>query len=658
MPQRLGNELSRRIPLGDVPNAANSPARTHTATKRSRDTVQAQENFYYDAQPEAKRQVLGRARPNVRLSPAKQSLRSQEDRVFTKRSLNPHLTAFERRCLAAREVKARQRVETHEKTPPETLESIKQWQKHYKKAFPQFIFYFEAISEDVRQKCSKWVRNLGAREEKFFSKDVTHVVTSRPIPATTGSKDGTGMLQPQLLPRASQIVGTINPSLLDRHGSANQGREKPVLDAPTSRRPMFNRNRELDRRSCASNTDILLKAQEMGMKVWQIEKLQRIMNTMHELPNEHQTYQAPHTRIKTNNAAVQEAKGAELSRMLHNERLHGPSDRDPSVALSEIVPFKGPYIYIRDLDERTKPIMMKEFARPVQKGDLGDWPQFRAASHGKCPFVEETTKDNLAKVKVRQEQEPVRQQVPEAPKPSRTHTAAQEGPYEDQAPDEVETDLSQREEVQRPLRENSNAANVSAPPPGKPYVSQFCPPPARLPRSPSKAQRTVPAAVRPNLFGGEPAASGLQHSQITSAIRSQMISSTAAGPGVKAGTSKEVHGLTRKVLEKNAGPALSNVQSRQNRIDAVMNARVESNIAITRQSRRRVEETLVHIDEESTQSENDDDVCLAQAVGQGTKASTKEQKKKFTKPGFCENCREKYEDFHVVRIFQIMGMSH
>ena len=162
MLQRLNNTTVRRVPLGDIPDAANSPARPYAAPKRSRDQVEAQENFSFDIQPQSKRQALEKDGSNLHVSPLKQSSRSKDDRVFTKRPLNPQLTAFERRCLATREIKTQQKVDRQEKAPLETLEGIRQWQKHYKKAFPYFVFYFEGITEEVRQKCSKWVRSLGA----------------------------------------------------------------------------------------------------------------------------------------------------------------------------------------------------------------------------------------------------------------------------------------------------------------------------------------------------------------------------------------------------------------------------------------------------------------------------------------------------------------
>src|SRR5437763_16551427 len=58
---------------------------------------------------------------------------------------------------------------------------------------------------------------------------------------------------------------------------------------------------------------------------------------------------------------------------------------------------------------------------------------------------------------------------------------------------------------------------------------------------------------RRQLKGYEPLASGIQQSNVTSAIRSQLVSSNARVPGHRAGISKDMHSLKRKVLDKASG---------------------------------------------------------------------------------------------------------
>lgn len=155
---------SRRVPLGNVPNAVNSPFRAvaAAASKRSREQLEAQEDFSYDVQPRAKRQAVEDQRPSQRTPPRKQALQSLEGRVFNRRPNNAQPTAFERKLLAAREDKSKQRVDRQDKAANEQRGDVRQWQKHYKKLFPSFVFYFESVPEDVRIYCSKHVRSLGA----------------------------------------------------------------------------------------------------------------------------------------------------------------------------------------------------------------------------------------------------------------------------------------------------------------------------------------------------------------------------------------------------------------------------------------------------------------------------------------------------------------
>ncbi len=379
----------------------------------------------------------------------------------------------------------------------------------------------------------------------------------------------------------------------------------------------------------------------MGMKTWHLEKLQRIMNTMSNIPNDTQTLVGNNTRTRAAFATGKGERGADLSRMLRNERLNGPSDRDATTALSELIPFKGCYLYVRDMDERSKPIMVRDYPKPANS-ESGEWPQFHSVSLGKCPFVEEPS--NRVDVKAREEERRVRDRAQSREAPRTRAATVREG---------AEAESAKTSALRGPLEETKDRANIAAPPSVGMPTAAFCPPPpatTTMPGSPSKTSRDAASHPRPKLFGGEPAASGMQPSNITSAIRSQMISSTAAAPGAKAGTSKEVHGLKRKVLEKNSGPALVNIHTRQRSIDSACDGRAERNIPTVRQSRRQAQETLVHIDEESTQSEEDEDVWLAEDKRRKKQGLKKVMEAKDQKPGYCENCREKYDDFDDVSL--------
>lgn len=159
---------SRRVPLSSNPNAANSPYRSMAAAaskqKRSHATIQREES--YGQPPPAKKQMLD-THQTLRTPPHQESTQSSaEGRVFTRKSNSSQQSVFERKLVAARERErerqSQQTVTKAERTSEENLESIRAWQKHMKRSFPKFVFYFESGPEDSRQKCTKQVIALGA----------------------------------------------------------------------------------------------------------------------------------------------------------------------------------------------------------------------------------------------------------------------------------------------------------------------------------------------------------------------------------------------------------------------------------------------------------------------------------------------------------------
>ena len=154
---------NRRAPLSSIPNAANSPFRAvaAAASKRSRFDAGLQEDSNCERQPPAKRQALEVKASNIRTPPQKQALNSREDQLFNKKTQNRQPTAFERKLLAAREEQQLEKADKQEKLTTGE-EGIRSWQKHYRRLFPTFVFYFESIPDDVRLRCSRQIKALGA----------------------------------------------------------------------------------------------------------------------------------------------------------------------------------------------------------------------------------------------------------------------------------------------------------------------------------------------------------------------------------------------------------------------------------------------------------------------------------------------------------------
>lgn len=372
--------------------------------------------------------------------------------------------------------------------------------------------------------------------------------------------------------------------------------------------------------------DVLQRARQMGMKIWALEKLQRMITTIND-----NDIGGQHDSISRNKAAggnTAYGRGEnDLSRVLRQEALNGPSDRDPLSSM-ELIMFKGPFIYIHDMNEKTKPVMVREYSRVAKRQD-GAWPQFRSAPLGKCPFIDEPpSRKDYDRHRMRQahkEKKAALQTVEETrtkplAAPERTtDTKLVTDLNKPQRPEEKHS-APQPEMAAKPLFEESHERKSS---------ESFIPP--HFPRT------------GPFYTGREPAASGVQPSNVTSAIRSQMISSTAAAPGAKAGLSKEVHGLKRKVLEKGTGSI----------VPGSMAAPQRPSNSSAAPSNHQNHSTKSAVPKKGPTHED----SASQSEGAGMKRrrderrgsqEKKPERRRDPKPGYCENCRDKFDDFEEV----------
>jgi regulatory subunit for Cdc7p protein kinase len=406
------------------------------------------------------------------------------------------------------------------------------------------------------------------KEEKFFSKAVTHIITTRQIPTEDTASVASGQDD------QSQATST---SALDK--AARQ------------------------RKDGAPALDILQRGLQMGMKIWAAEKLQRVLSTM-----EQKSTAVPAREVVRDHN--------DLSQALRNDRVV-TSERERPGLQRDLVPFKGPYIYIHDMDERYRPTMAREYKQPAKKGD-GEWPQFRSAAVGKCPFIEDPQlkKDQerkAAQQRALQREEPTRMQPPRRVSPRKSLRELHNPP-----PATINPSM---------LHKRTDSTNSFPPLPSQ------------------NGMDFVRAPGGPLLMTREPAASGIQRSNLTSAIQSNMISSTAA-TGVKTNTSKEVNELKRKVLERsNTGSAsvgsIPSSHRMQDLAGVLKNARAP---APARAAKSKAQEKLGGI------QEDEEEEYLRQRA---TKASRKRSQRE-PKPGYCENCRDKYEDFDEVSSLRLL----
>jgi len=395
---------------------------------------------------------------------------------------------------------------------------------------------------------------------------------------------------------------TVNPCLLEKNGDTHL---QPSL--------------KHDARRDQGNMDVLQRARQMGMKIWALEKLQRMITTINDtdIGGQHDSV----SRNKAAGAATPRvAEESSLERLLREG-----VDPDPLTSM-EMLMFKGPFIYIHDMNEKTRPVMVRDYPKVSRRQD-GAWPQFRSAPLGKCPFIDEPPS--------RKEYDRQRMRQTQKEKKSATQNVDEYRTKPSAAATERAIDTKLVTELHRPEPlEQQRAAN-------QPEAS------AKALTDDSHERKSSESFIPPHFprtgpfyTGREPAASGVQPSNVTSAIRSQMISSTAAAPGAKAGLSKEVHGLKRKVLEKGTGGIRTMAAPQRPNNGSAVPARHQQTF------------TKPTVLDKNGRSQEGGGTGAAGTKSSRDENQDSEQKKadrrRDPKPGYCENCRDKFDDFEEV----------
>lgn len=412
---------------------------------------------------------------------------------------------------------------------------------------------------------------------------------------------------------------TINPSLLDRNTAA---RRKLLFDFRQASASPQQLN-DPAKRAKARNNDVLHKARDMGKKIWSLDKFQTMLSVLLE-DEVHGSRTSRTSSLRSHYGVAKGSHEPNLLQLLHNERINGPSDRDLGAVNRELVYFKGPFIHVWDMDEKQKPLMVREYPKVASKQD-GEWPQFRSVGNGRCPFVEETDAPEKEHRRNREREK------------ARAAAVAAAAKKEESAQITIlkppEVPLTRPVTGKRTLTEMEDGHNraVRAVTPADVQGATKAAALRLLDTQLQNAFTSRAAAAR--LFAGEPVASGMQPSNVTSAIQSQMVSSTSGINGVKAGTSKEVHGLQRKVLQKAAVPASQEAGLRRP-------AEVSMEVVSSRSTVmcRQTSKPMLRLDEDSQRADGKDMRSQSQPA----------KIKRDLKPGYCENCQDKFADFDEV----------
>lgn len=207
---------ARRIPLAQVHNAVNSPRRPAApTTKRPRSALEQKED--YGNSPVKKRHIIdltedGHRRPHV------SQIDEPAARLHNNATTRGIPNVLTRKLAAYRQPKVEEKQEKATRTDEDT---IRQWRRHYRKLFPQFVFYLESIPEDISQKMSRQIQALGA--VRVFVADLCSHADILNSDKRGSSQDRLPMLSPldQYLPILTRQPPFLVSELRCSHNSIN-----------------------------------------------------------------------------------------------------------------------------------------------------------------------------------------------------------------------------------------------------------------------------------------------------------------------------------------------------------------------------------------------------------------------------------------------------
>ncbi|KAL0956061.1 hypothetical protein HGRIS_002230 [Hohenbuehelia grisea] len=247
--------------------------------------------------------------------------------------------------------------EDRERKRVEREQARLEFKEKYSKAFPKFKFYFDtdtiesasllALRDDLEFK----ILRLGGSIEDFFSKEITHFITNRPV---------------------------SNPSDDKENAQAKSTRPNAFL-----RSPVKLKGRAMDEHAGEPSYDLQAKAQKFGQKIWTMMKLESVVDRCLSVDGYISKEPAP-----SNTSNPQRS----LSRLLASEKLNGTSERDPLQKRHDFHYFsRGSYfLLVEDLQQDLATIAAHEYEIPKGRNSQAKppWPVLHCHPLARGPFIE------------------------------------------------------------------------------------------------------------------------------------------------------------------------------------------------------------------------------------------------------------------------------
>ncbi|KAG8956155.1 hypothetical protein FRC04_004230 [Tulasnella sp. 424] len=468
---------------------------------------------------------------------------------------------------------------------------ITNFKEKYTKAFPNFRFYFHGLDAGLKKELSAKVKSLGGRVEDFFSGNVTHLISNRARP-TPDHAEG--------LDKNKENVSQ------NRSGKSSSASLKSPIQLKSPRKASL-----IAETATPSPTydPLVLKAIQLSIKLWDPAKLESMLSRLLSPPPKTEARKRP-TATTARPKSLQSLNTADrsnvtLSHLLQAEKQAGiTNERDPKAKRPDYAyfPKHSYFLLVQDCDEAYAPVAVKDYGR-WKKGDKPTWPVLNLDGTG-------YTNRGRAPVfgwKPEMDQAPAR-------KPSETNVGASRKP-----------DLRKAVSLHGLNRKRASISgeNLLRPP------SSFLRPDATGTGSGSFAPSKYNSGASRPSFGSVSLASGLPSQGYVaasgnSAILTSNIASTTSTTGLVRGEADIIPG--RKALHRQV--VMNRTFGRQ---QTVVADGKDNDVALIEADSKAKDHAVVrpHVLRKS----------------KSTNTMRLPPREETKKPGYCENCRAKFEDF-------------
>jgi regulatory subunit for Cdc7p protein kinase len=291
-----------------------------------------------------------------------------------------------------------------------------EWRKKFLRAFPSFRFYLDGYDSGTKAEVEATITSLGGQIEPFFSKVVTHLVTARKVAipnlsATTGpnyttetrddnggaSHRAVGESRPEAANKASGIpsvrshIPGVTPLSRSSRFAGLRGKKNAAIPLHSDRNPFD------EWLPPVPANDILTKARAFDIKIWTHDKFISVTTGLtsdnvsgtsigQSDPGKAQQMQQVQ-QILAQKPKEQHAKS--LSQLLEKEKVQGIHERDARAPRQDYYYFarNAVYILVEDATGEHRPVMAQEWRRPLREGEEEPWPVLHGELEGRCPFT-------------------------------------------------------------------------------------------------------------------------------------------------------------------------------------------------------------------------------------------------------------------------------